>query len=457
MKKITNGKIAVLCLGDFSRGLIGGIITTYLLTFYIPTTAKTTLPSFFLKAALTMAIIRGIGTIVDAITDPWVASLSDNSRSSKGRRISFMRWSAIPYGLFCLLVFFPPVKGTSLINAVWVGVMLVLYYLFSTFYNIPYSALQAEVVTEPKKRVFLYTIVSLFYVVSSALVFCTSMIKGLLMAKGVAEIWALRIPFIVFCTLGAVTALLPSLVIKEKDYVQPKPYHQSIWEALKATAHYPNFLIITAGYLIMWVAFTFFNTAEVYYITNLLGLADAWVTYVAVISIAVGIATYPLVNILARKVGKKPLLLGACITYVVLYFAIYNYRTVIGLIGSVPFAIVIGLVIAFPIAITNIIPSSIFADLAQYDTIKTGQNRAGMFFAARNFANKLCQAVVVIVCSLLLGMGADGTGTATASGVRNTALVAMIFVLISVVIYIFYNDKEIMDTIRENSNKEDNK
>ena len=161
MKKITNGKIFALCLGDFARGLINGIITTYLLTFFIPTNSNTTLPQFFMKAALTMAIIRRIGTVIDAVTDPWVASLSDNSKAKSGRRISFMRWSAIPYGLFCLLIFFPPVAGSSVINAIWVGVMLALYYLFSTLYNIPYSALQAEVVAEPRKRVFLYSIVSL--------------------------------------------------------------------------------------------------------------------------------------------------------------------------------------------------------------------------------------------------------------------------------------------------------
>lgn len=134
-----------------------------------------------MKAALTMAIIRGIGTVIDAVTDPWVASLSDNSKAKSGRRISFMRWSAIPYGLFCLLIFFPPMAGSSVINAIWVGVMLALYYLFSTLYNIPYSALQAEVVAEPRKRVFLYSVVSLLYVVSSAMVFCTSMIKSILM------------------------------------------------------------------------------------------------------------------------------------------------------------------------------------------------------------------------------------------------------------------------------------
>ena len=158
-------------------------------------------------------------------------------------------------------------------------------------------------------------------------------------------------------------------------------------------------------------------------------------------------------NILARKVGKKPLLLGACITYVLLYFGIYNYQTVIGIIGNKGFALVIGFCIAMPIAITNIIPASMFADLAQYDSIKTGQNRAGMFLAARNFANKLCQSIVVIACALLLGKGADGTGAATSEGVQATALVACIFVACALCIYFFYNDKEIAAAIRESNEK----
>ena len=451
MKQLTTGKIVGLCMGDFARGMINGIITTYLLTFFIPTNANTTLPQFFLNAALIMAIIRGIGTVVDAVTDPWVANLTDNCKHKLGRRIPFMRLSAIPYGLCCLLIFFPPVNGTSYVNALWVGVLLILYYLFSTLYNIPHSALQAEIVTDPKRRVFVYTINSLLYVISNALVFCTSMTKGMLMNAGVPEIWALRIPFIVCCIGGAAAAMTPALVIREQDYISPKPYSQPLGEALKAIFTYRNFTIITIGYLVMWVAFTFFNTAQVYYITNLLALPDMWVTIVTVISIGVGVCTYPLVNLLARKVGKKPMLLGACITYVLLYGAIYSYKTVISLIGGPAFAIVIGLVIAMPIAVTNIIPASMFADLAQYDTIKTGKNRAGMFLAARNFANKLCQSIVVIVCALLLGKGADGTGAATSEGIQSTALVACLFVACALCIYFFYNDKEITDAIRKHN------
>ncbi len=453
MKQLTNGKIISLCMGDFARGMINGIITTYLLTFFIPTNANTTLPQFFLNAALIMAIIRGIGTVVDAITDPWVAGLTDSCKHKLGRRIPFMRWSAIPYGMCCLMIFFPPVNGTSVVNAVWVGVLLILYYLFSTLYNIPFSALQAEIVAEPKRRVFLYTMNSLLYVISNALVFCTSMVKGMLMNAGIPEIWALRIPFIVCCIGGTIAALIPAFVIREQDYITPKTYSQPLGEALKAIFSYKNFTIITVGYLVMWVAFTFFNTAQVYYITNLLALPDLWVTIVTVISIGVGVCTYPLVNILARKVGKKPLLIGACITYVLLYFGIYNYSFVVNVIGAQGFALVIGFCIAMPIAITNIIPASMFADLAQYDAIKTGKNRAGMFLAARNFANKLCQSIVVIACATLLGKGADGTGAATSEGVQATALVACIFVACALGIYFFYNDKEISEAIAADAAK----
>ena len=451
MKQLPTGKILALCMGDFARGLINGIVTTYLLTFFIPTNANTTLPRFFLNAALVMAVIRGIGTVVDAITDPWVANLTDNCKHSLGRRIPFMRMAAVPYGLCCLMIFFPPVNGTSYVNAVWVGVLLILYYLFSTLYNIPFSALQAEIVADPKRRVFLYTMNSLLYVISNALVFCSSMFKGMLMNAGISEIWALRIPFIVCCIGGIAAALTPAFAIREQDYIVPKTYSQPLGEALKAIFSYRNFTIITIGYLVMWVAFTFFNTAQVYYITNLLALPDAWVTIVTVISIGVGVCTYPLVNILAKKVGKKPLLLGACITYVCLYGGIYSYKTVISLIGGPAFAIVIGFGIAMPIAITNIIPASMFADLAQYDSIKTGQNRAGMFLAARNFVNKLCQSIVVIACALLLGKGADGTGSATSEGIQATALVAMLFVAGALSIYFFYDDREITRAIREST------
>ena len=43
-----------------------------------------------------IGLITAIGRVFDAVTDPLVGNWSDNLKSKLGRRIPFMRWSAIP-------------------------------------------------------------------------------------------------------------------------------------------------------------------------------------------------------------------------------------------------------------------------------------------------------------------------------------------------------------------------
>lgn len=446
-KELSTPKIFGLCLGDASRGFLYGIITTYMLTFFIPTSSDTSLPIFIVNAGIALAIIRCIGMVIDAFTDPWIANLSDRHKGKNGRRIPFMRFAAIPYALCCVLIFFPPFGEGSLLNAVWVGIFLCLFYLFQTMYNIPFMALQIEVVANPQRRVFLFTVASLMFVIASVLVFLTSTFKSVLMGMGIPELWALRIPFIIFAGLGIITALIPAFLIKEKEYVsEPKDTHVPLLESLKATFSYRNFRIIALGYLIMWIAFAFFNATLVYYVENLMALPSFWTTIVTGISVLIGVCSYPLLNYLVKRIGKKPLLLFACSCYVVIYFAIYFYQGVIAVIGNQAFAILIGVCIAFPIACTNILPSSIVGDLAQYDTVKTGKNRTGMFVGARNFIEKLSQAAILLVIpNVLILNSLDGAATAT--GIQMTALIAALSVACAIFVYARYNEREVVETI----------
>ena len=443
---VSTGRIIALCAGDCARGFLYGIITTYLMTFFIPTTSDTTLPRFLVNTAVTMAAIRGLGTVVDAVIDPFIANFSDRLQHRDGRRIPIMRWAVVPYAVFCLLIFFPPIGHPSVVNGLWVGVTLVLYYVFNSLYNVPYMALEAEIVTSPKRRVFLYTISTLMFVIASALIFLTSTLKGLLMASGLSEIASLRIPFAIFALLGLVCAVIPLVAISERRYVQSKPSHVPLWSSLAATFSYRNYTVMTIGYLIMWMAFSFFNATLVYYVENLLGLPSAWVTVVAGISILAAMATYPLLNLLAARIGKKPLLLGACSAYIIVYFAIYALAPHLSGGWSQVMAVAIGVAMAFPISITNIIPSSIFADLAQYDTIMSGEHRTGMFMAARNFVEKLAEAgILLVIPSVILLRSTDGN--ATSFGIRLTALIATVAIAIALVFYAQYDEKEVMAVI----------
>ena len=448
-KEITTKKIVALSCGDAGRAFIYGIIASYLMVFFIPSESTSRLPAFIPNAGFVFGLIYGIGIVWDAITDPIVAGMSDRLEHKDGRRIPFMRRAFIPYALCAVLIFFPPVTGTSAWNVVWVGLFLLLYYTFSTLYFIPYASLQAEVVNDPQKRVFMFSITCGMYVLCSALVFGGFSLIEVLTSSGVAELSAYRIVFVAFAVIGLLLMMVPVLTIREKDYVTNYTRcHEPIFKSLKAAFSYKNFVYMTLAYLIMWVAMTFFNSAQVYYVTTLLGLSKAYVTYIAAITIILGVASYPLINRLSAKLGKKPLLVFACVIYVLQFVAIWYYKEIVSIIPPEVFAILIGVVTAVPISITNILPASAFSDLAQYDFICTGQKRTGMFLAAKSFILKLSDALVVTLSSNLITLHSID-GKATVEGVRATAIPALIASVICIVFYALYDDKGITAKIRE--------
>lgn len=458
-KQISTKKIIALCCGDAGRAFIYGIIASYLMVFFIPSESTLDFPVFIPNAGLVFGIIYGLGIVWDAISDPIVASLTDRFQHKDGRRIPFMKFAFIPYAVCALLIFFPPISGANIINAIWVGVFLLLYYTFSTLYFIPYSSLQAEVVDDPQKRVFLFTINSGMYVVASALVFGGFSLVELIKAAGLSELAAYRIVFAAFCLIGLALTAIPVITVKEKDYVSGYTVsREPILRSLKTAFSYKDYVFITLAYLIMWVGLTVFNSAQVYYVTTLLGLSKVYVTYIAAITIALGVASYPLINRLSKKIGKKPLLVFACLAYVIQYVAIWYYSAIVSIIPAEAFAILIGVFTAVPISCTNILPAAAFSDMAQYDFVLTGKKRTGMFLASKSFILKLSDALVVTLASNLITLGsADGT-TATIEGVRATAIPGFIASIVCIIFYMLYNDKKITGTIRRhNEGQEQNK
>ena len=133
------------CLADIAKGLFNGMIGNYLLYFFQPTVKSgipMLLPDNKLFGFITiMPLLTVLGKVIDAISDPVVASMSDKCNSKYGRRMPFMRFAAIPYALSVVLLFYAPFAQGSLLNALWVGFFLVSYYVFYTCFFIPRNAL----------------------------------------------------------------------------------------------------------------------------------------------------------------------------------------------------------------------------------------------------------------------------------------------------------------------------
>ena len=100
--------------------------------------------------------------------------------------------------------------------------------------------------------------------------------------------------------------------------------------------------------------------------------------------------------------------------------------------------LILTVVAALPMAIFGILPQAVVADISQSDSITSGSNREGMFYAARTFAFKLGQSI-----SMLIFTAVSTIGAAEGTGYRVVAFGAAVFCCIGGIILVFYNEKKI--------------
>ncbi len=460
-RRLTKKEMRIFAVGQLGWSILGGIINTWLVTFYLPTkeAVENEQAPFYVPTGLIifgvltiLGLITFICRIFDAVTDPLIATLSDRSKNPKGRRIPFMRVAAIPFAVITVLVFCAPVQAISGINIAWVLVFLILFYLFMTMYCTPYNALISEFGKTQDDRMYISTAISLTFFFGTLIAYLPFLFAGMLRGMNVSYSWSYRILFIVLAVIALICMLIPTFKLNEKEFVDTKPSESNAIKSLAATFRNKDFLKFSASDIAYWIGLTLFQTGLPFFVKVSMKLDEGFTLYFMGAMTVLSACFYPFVSKMVRKYGKKKLViigfLGLALAYVIT-----------ALIGVIPlpgvvFGVLIVIIAAFPMALLGIIPQSIVADVAEEDSIQTGENREGMFFAARTFAMKLGQSIAMLVFTSLavLGTTQDITSndlTASDIGLRIIAIVAVVFCALGAVILSFYNEKKVMKTIND--------
>jgi GPH family glycoside/pentoside/hexuronide:cation symporter len=104
MKQVTRKTVIQYSLPQFGVGLLTTMLDNYLIYFYQPSSASG-LPTLitqgyvFLGVLTVIGFIKAAGHVIDAVTDPLVAGMSDKSKNKNGRRIPYMKAFAVPFAL----------------------------------------------------------------------------------------------------------------------------------------------------------------------------------------------------------------------------------------------------------------------------------------------------------------------------------------------------------------------
>ena len=450
MKSLSTGKIWLFAIGQFGWSLLSGIISNWLVYFYQPDQVNIDQgQTLFIPQGLVIlgifTIIGGItafGRVFDAVTDPLIASWSDRCKSPMGRRMPFLRYASLPLSVATVLVFWSPVNTISWINAGFLFLMVMAYYLSITAYCTPYNALIPELGHNQQERLNISTIISFTFIAGTAVAYLAPIIWGNFI-PAFGRIGAIRVTFTIMAVIALICMQVPPLFIKEKEYVNTVPTEDSAFSSLIATFRNGEFRKFVASDIFYWIAITMFQTGLPFFVTSLLRLPETMTTIYFVGMTALSLVFYIPINKLTPKLGKKKLISFAF----VLFCLAYLYTGFLGKIGFIPatlqgFVLMVGA--SLPMAIFGILPQAVVADIAQSDSIKTGQNREGMFYAARTFAFKLGQSLAMLIFTAV-----STIGTATGAGYRFAALGAAALCFIGGIIFLLYNERKILSEIGE--------
>jgi Na+/melibiose symporter-like transporter len=449
--KLPLGKKIIYALGQLGWSLASYGAGNLLVYFYLPpdTGGKAVFPpmiyqGYVLGMFTIIGLVFALGRVFDAVTDPLIATWSDRSKSTFGRRRLFLLVGALPFAACSFLIFFPPVKGLSPVNTMWVTAMILLLYLFMTIYVTPFFAWLAELGHTAGERLQLSTFISITWAIGF-IIGSQSIALQSYFERFFEPAKAFQLVMGLFAVVSTVLMYLPVIFISEKKYCFPHASSENMMDSLKTAFSDRNFLVFTLSDFAYWCALTFIATGMVYYVTSLLKVGKEFYSLLMMIMFLLSFAFYGPVNFIAGKIGKKRLVMIAFIIFTIAF----GYTTVLGMLPIPPKiqGYIIVVLAAIPLAVFGILPNAMIGDIAEAYGNRTGVYKAGIFYGARTFMSKMGQMAGALVFPSLLLIG---KGSGSDIGVRLTGVAAFIFCLAGFLLIIGYDEKAIMRELKEN-------
>ncbi|MCL5271083.1 MAG: MFS transporter [bacterium] len=365
--------------------------------------------------------IMALPRVFDAIIDPSIGNLSDNTRTRWGRRRPYILIGGVVLSVFFVAMWLAPrsLAGRTVTFALpsWLGGTmhlphLAIYFLVTSmlcyfgyaFFSVPRGAMGIEMSTDYHERTAIFAWNTFLAYTAAFLMpwlYNLSFQAGKL--AGGDEILGVRYVAAGVGVVMLVCALAPALFVRERAGTfgaQPKT---PLFEGLRMTFNnYPLWLMFTIVFLVL-LACSMIGPMGLYIsIDYICGGDKKWASYIGgvngVLQGAVGIAVTPLVAWTARRIGKKSTMALGQIIAIGGFAASWWLMT-----PRFPYLQLVktGLV-TFGLTSVWVLWGSVMADICDLDELKYGLRREGMFGAAVTFLMKASTACVTVVAGYAL-------------------------------------------------------
>lgn len=358
-----------------------------------------------------------IALIFDAFADPIVGQISDNLRTRWGRRHPFMYASAIPVGVSYFFLWFPPHLSQNGMFF-YLIVMAIIVRTFITMFEIPNSAMIAEVTSDYDQRTSFLSYRFFFGVLGgTAIAFLTY--KYILVPDASHPIGQLNplgyVRYGLVAAIIMVSAILISSLGTHRNirYFRVLPQRRislpQILREMGASLSNPSFVVLMAAALCGTVSIGVTASLLLYFSTYFWGLSSSQIALFQIAALLSAIAAVSIATPLSRRFGKRRLAIGLFITFILIAGVPIGLR-LIGLFppnGSpwlLPILIVDRFVMNALGLIVVIMFSSMLTDVVEDNELRTKRRSEGLFFAASSFVAKAISGAGAFIAGQMLAL-----------------------------------------------------
>ena len=368
-------------------------------------------------SAYLVSLALMIALIMDALSDPLIGYLSDNTRSRWGRRHPFMYAAAIPASVAYYFVWNPPagLQGDALFP--YIVTLAILVRTLITVYEIPSSSLVAEMSDDYDERTSMLSyryffgwtggtlmgaLATIFILVPTA-----TISNGMFNVEGHGQVGAIAATVIFLAIM--ISALGTHKMIP--DLKPPPPARQMsvglIYREVFETLASRSFLALFLAALFGAVASGVSTTLSFYFSTFFWGFTTEQIGLISLSVVISALMAFFISPVISKRLGKK----RGAITIGLMAFTVAPAPIFFRLLGLMPengdptlFPLVLSIIVvdvALIIAYQTL-SASMIADLVEEAEIKTQRRNEGVFFASVTFVRKVTQGIGAAVAGVLL-------------------------------------------------------
>ena len=411
--------------------MIDQIYNQWLQYYYLPPSNDKSLTPLLTSKSLIIAFI--IARIIDAITDPVVGYLSDNSKSKYGKRSIFMMLGGLPLGIFTIMYFFPP-KSSEIATLIFLSVIGGLYFTAYTLVAAPYNALIPDLASDKNERLNLSTSQSTFRLIFTGI---AMILPGILISKlgGTNTETGIRATVILISILAVIGVYACVFLLDEKKFSKNNEVKHKksagFFESLKKMNE-KEIILYFLGYFFFFSGFNILRGVMNYYISLVMKREMSYLTVTTLILFGVAGLFFPVTNKLGKRYSYKKILVLDMILLIIgtiglIFINENSYRF------SYLFFVICGMGLS---GAAFIFPQAMLSELSVKISKIKKTSLEGFMFGIQGMFLKLAFLVQQVIQAVVLTFGNTGQlKGATAFGVKASLVVALVLFLISLFFY----------------------